>query len=173
MSKNPIKELVSLYKEKKIENKGEEVDPWWANRLGLPDLTPRWILQYWGTEVCRNGFHKDIWLASLERKISKATNNIVVDDCRFANEIGAIRNLNGRLILVNRGTKPAWYETAMNELLDPAYCTGLMAKLYPDVHISEWGWVNQQFDTEVENNGTLADLHEKIDDLFAKGFLKM
>ena len=38
----------------------EQVDPWWAERLKMPTLTPRWILQYWGTEVCRAGFHDDI-----------------------------------------------------------------------------------------------------------------
>ena len=31
----------------------EQVDQWWANRLNMPHLTPRWILQYWGTEVCK------------------------------------------------------------------------------------------------------------------------
>ena len=38
----------------------EEVDAWWANKLGMPTLTPRWVLQYWGTEVCRRGFHNDM-----------------------------------------------------------------------------------------------------------------
>ena len=42
----------------------EQIDQWWADRLGIPDLTPRWILQHWGTEVCRKGFHQDIWKIS-------------------------------------------------------------------------------------------------------------
>ena len=50
----------------------EQVDPWWAERLNMPELTPRWILQYWGTEVCRNGFHNDIWVASVENQLRKA-----------------------------------------------------------------------------------------------------
>ena len=37
----------------------EQVDTWWAARLNMPDLTPRWVLQYWGTEVMRRGFHDD------------------------------------------------------------------------------------------------------------------
>ena len=46
----------------------EQVDSWWANRLNMPDLTPRLMLQLWGTEVCRSGFHDDIWIASIENK---------------------------------------------------------------------------------------------------------
>ena len=44
----------------------EQIDPWWADRMHMPNLTPRLILQLWGTEVCRRGFHDDIWIASLE-----------------------------------------------------------------------------------------------------------
>lgn len=64
----------------------EQVDEWWANRLDIPHLTPRWVLQQWGTEVCRNGFHNDIWVASVENKLRMTQDNIVITDCRFANE---------------------------------------------------------------------------------------
>ena len=47
----------------------EQRDTWWADRLGYADLTPRWVLQMWGTEVCREGFHRDIWIASMEKKL--------------------------------------------------------------------------------------------------------
>ena len=67
----------------------EQVDPWWATRLAMPHLTPRWVLQYWGTEVCRTGFHDDIWIASLENKMRKTFDNIVISDVRFPNEITA------------------------------------------------------------------------------------
>jgi hypothetical protein len=72
----------------------EQIDPWWAARLNMPHLTPRWILQYWGTEVCRHGFHKDIWVASLENKILKCKGNIVITDARFANELSVVKKLN-------------------------------------------------------------------------------
>ena len=50
----------------------EQVDPWWSQRLGMPALTPRWVLQYWGTEVGRNAFHTDIWIAVWKTNCVKA-----------------------------------------------------------------------------------------------------
>ena len=49
----------------------EQVDEWWAKRLNMPHLTPRWILQHVGTDVIRGHFHDDMWLASLENKLRK------------------------------------------------------------------------------------------------------
>ena len=40
----------------------EQVDEWWSNRLGIKGLTPRWVMQNWGTDVLRNHFHSDIWM---------------------------------------------------------------------------------------------------------------
>jgi len=91
----------------------EEVDIWWAERLKMPKLTPRWVLQYWGTEVCRQGFHDDIWIASVENKMRKTTDNIVISDVRFPNEIKAIHNAGGKVIRVRRGEDPEWYEAAI------------------------------------------------------------
>ena len=72
----------------------DQVDTWWAERLNMPNLTPRWILQQWGTEVIRNGFHNDIWIASLENKMRKTHDNVVITDVRFPNEIKAIKKIN-------------------------------------------------------------------------------
>ena len=66
----------------------EQIDPWWSERLDMPNLTPRLVLQLWGTEVCRRAFHDDIWIASVENKLRKTKDNIVITDCRFPNEIG-------------------------------------------------------------------------------------
>jgi len=74
----------------------EQVDHWWANRLGIPHLTPRWVLQYWGTDLCRNHFHNDIWIASLENKLRKTNDHTVISDCRFLNEIEAISQSRGQ-----------------------------------------------------------------------------
>ena len=69
----------------------EQKDVWWSERLGL-EITPRWVLQYWGTDVLRNHFHKDIWVASVENKLRQSKDNIVITDCRFENEVDAIKN---------------------------------------------------------------------------------
>lgn len=155
----------------------EQVDEWWSERLGIPHLTPRWVLQHWGTDVIRNGFHNDIWLASVEnmlRTIDTSKKNIVINDCRFANETAAMKKQGAILIRVNRGEKPVWYETAREELFfvnllgrDAVYESS-MQKNYPDIHISEWGWLLEKPDFEIDNNGTVDDLHRLIDDILSK-----
>ena len=90
----------------------EQVDPWWAQRLDMPTLTPRWVLQYWGTEVCRKGFHDDIWIAALEARLARRSDNTVISDVRFPNEVKAIRAQGGKIIWIQRGTIPHWYDIA-------------------------------------------------------------
>ena len=139
----------------------ETIDSWWANRLNIPNFTPRWALQNMGTDVLRKSFHDDIWIASLEYKLKNSTENIVISDCRFPNEISALRKLDATIVRVKRGADPIWFSTAQ-QLDSPA---AAMAKLYPHVHSSEYGWVNTQFDIIIENNGTLSNLYAHIDQL--------
>ena len=92
----------------------ERVDPWWAKRLNMPDLTPRWVLQYWGTEVCRRAFHDDIWIAALENKLRSSNDDRVISDCRFPNEINSIKAAGGIVVRVVRGVEPDWYDAAVS-----------------------------------------------------------
>jgi hypothetical protein len=133
----------------------EQIDPWWSQRLQLP-VSPRWILQQWGTEVCRRGFHDDIWIASLENKLRHSRDNIVISDCRFPNEIKSIRNAGGLVIRVTRGTDPSWFEQARK---DP----DSMAALHPGIHASEYSWVNTDFDHVIDNNSTMDALYHQVD----------
>lgn len=146
----------------------EQVDVWWANRLNMPDLTPRWVLQYWGTDVLRNGFHDDIWIASLENKLRKAQDSVVISDVRFPNEIQAIRNAGGKVFRINRGELPHWYNSALAINRGPrhigwALSKDTMAKL--KIHPSEWAWIGQTFDAELDNNGTFDSLFEQLKNL--------
>ena len=140
----------------------ERVDPWWAERLGMPTLTPRWILQYWGTEVCRAGFHDDIWIASLENKLRNSSDDVVISDCRFPNEIKAIRNQGGIVLRVVRGPEPEWYDLAVESNVGSF---DHMKTAYPDVHASETAWVGTKFDAVLDNNATLDQLYKQVNDL--------
>lgn len=131
----------------------EQVDPWWAARLDMPNLTPRWVLQYWGTDVCRNGFHTDIWLASLERKMSHG-GNFVIPDTRFPNEVKMIQRLNGQVWRVVRGDDPEWFVNYRTNSVVPS-----------NIHASEYMWANSKFDNIIPNNNTLDILRRTVKDL--------
>ena len=141
----------------------EQVDPWWAERLGIPHLTPRWILQYWGTEVCRKGFHDDIWIASLENKLRTSKDHIVISDCRFPNEIASIKNAGGRIVWVQRGELPEWYDLALQHNQGSHEANIELAKL--KIHASETAWVGTEFDAVIDNNSSLDDLYYQVKDL--------
>ena len=143
----------------------EQQDPWWTNRLGIV-ITPRWVLQNWGTEVCRNGFHDDIWIASLENKLRHSRDDVVISDCRFPNEIAAIKKAGGRVVRVVRGAEPEWYDAAVSRNRGPdgninwALSGRRLEQL--GIHASETAWVGTGFDAVLDNNGTLDDLYQQI-----------
>jgi len=142
----------------------EQVDPWWAERLSMPTLTPRWVLQYWGTEVCRKAFHDDIWIASLENKLRNSRDHVVISDCRFPNEIQSIRNAGGKIIWVQRGELPDWYQYALaaNQLgSNMAFNELKMRK----IHASETAWVGTNFDAVVDNNCLISQLYMNMEEL--------
>jgi hypothetical protein len=147
----------------------EQVDPWWAERLNMPNLTPRWVLQYWGTEVCRRGFHDDTWIASLENKLRNSSDNIVISDCRFPNEIASIRRAGGRIVWIKRGALPDWYDAAVNVNRGPdgnMMWSSSKTKLESmKIHASETAWVGTKFDAELDNNGSIDDLYLAIKNL--------
>ena len=143
----------------------EQVDPWWAERLNMPDLTPRWVLQYWGTEVCRTGFHDDIWIAALENRLRTRTGHTVISDVRFPNEVASIRNAGGRIVWIRRGADPEWCSTLveMRQNTTLGVCTDYMRQF--NVHASEWAWVGTRFDAVVDNNGSVDELYEQLKNL--------
>jgi hypothetical protein len=147
----------------------EQVDMWWAERLNMPNLTPRLMLQLWGTEVCRNGFHDDIWIASLENKMRKTKDNIVISDVRFPNEIKAIHNAGGIVVRIKRGADPEWYDAAVSTNAGPdgnATWSLSKAKLAQlKIHASETAWVGGAIDCTVYNDTTIDALFEQIKNL--------
>lgn len=73
----------------------EILDPYWK-------LTPRYVLQYVGTECMREKFDKDIWIKSVEKKILGSSDNWVITDMRFPNEAQAVQRWGGFLVRVDR-----------------------------------------------------------------------
>jgi len=142
----------------------EQVDPWWANRLDMPNLTPRLVLQKWGTEVARRSWHDDTWIASLENKLSRAHNDIVITDVRFPNEIAAVRNAGGIVIRVVRGDEPVWYSIAKRANKGDAMAQQQLKDF--DIHPSETAWIGTEFDAVIDNNANGLDpLFAQVKDL--------
>jgi hypothetical protein len=143
----------------------EQKDEWWSERLGM-NITPRWVLQYWGTEVCRNNFHTDIWVASVENKLRQTNENIVITDCRFANEVQALKNVGAITMRVNRGELPIWYNSAVDYANEPEgsdqWLTAKVELANYSVHASEYSSVGLLYDYYIDNNGTIDDLHKQV-----------
>ncbi len=119
----------------------EEEDSWWSAALQRP-ITPRKMLQEWGTEVARNSFHPDIWLMSVQRKIQQNPHKkFLITDCRFENEARALKAIGARLIGIRR------------RMLD---CDA------GEVHSSEAGLPAEFLDAVIENDGSLEEFREKV-----------
>lgn len=92
------------------------VDCFWSERLGEDWNTGRKILQRLGSEVFRDGVHKNIWIWAMERRLMALLARlhkdhpkpiVTIDDVRYANELEMVRNLGGRLVkLVNPNSPP-------------------------------------------------------------------
>ena len=129
----------------------EKPDVFWSKRFGK-DVTPRWVLQYFGTEVMRQGMHDSIWIDScMARYDGKPT---VIADTRFENEIKIIREMGGSILLVKRGQDPDWFTDYVEGNVVPK-----------NVHLSEYAWAKSEYDHLITNDGTLEELHSKIDNL--------
>jgi hypothetical protein len=142
----------------------EQVDKWWAKRLDIPHLTPRWVLQQWGTEVCRMGFHQDIWVASLENRLLQRSGRVVVSDCRFHNEVAIMRKLGSKIIRVKRGPEPQWFDLGMAaSTLNHPYQKQAQSQLVAlNIHASEWSWLSTNFDAVIDNSSTFEQLFKQI-----------
>ena len=149
----------------------EQVDPWWAERLNIPNLTPRWVLQQWGTEVCRRGFHDDIWIASVENKLRRSRDNIVISDCRFPNEIASIKNAGGSIVRVDRGIQPHWYDVAIQANKGVESASKWLKE--EKIHASETAWVGTSFDYVLDNNSTLDSLFKQVETVVHPESVKM
>ena len=134
----------------------ETKDEWWSKKTGQ-HITPRAMLQMMGTEAGRDTFHPDLWIHSLERRVSN-NEHTVIADVRFPNECEAIRNMGGYIVRVERGKEPDWYQAALRANTEKN--TDLMSNYA--IHYSEWAWIGQKTDYNISNNGSMAMLEADI-----------
>jgi len=123
----------------------EQPDKFWSEKMGK-EVTPRWVLQYFGTEVMRQGMYDAIWVDSVIGRYKGE--NTVISDTRFQNEIKTIKAHGGIIILVKRGSIPTREEMQKR-----------------GTHQSEWDWVGANFDYTIKNTKTLKGLNATIDQL--------
>lgn len=150
----------------------DQVDTWWAQRLQIKNLTPRWVLQQWGTEVCRTHFHSDIWVASIENKLRSCTDDVVITDSRFKNELQCIRNVNGTTVRIHRGPEPEWYEDAAAFNRGPnnnsRWAIGKATLDRLNIHASEYSSVGMEYDYNLSNNGSLSSLYHNVEAILSQ-----
>lgn len=146
----------------------DTTDTFWTKKLDLGvDITPRWILQNFGTNVIRKFFHNDIWLLSLENKVRNSDwDKIIITDCRFPNELSFMRCNNGTIIEVQRGEKPSWYDVAVGYNL---FGAEVKPSILAGIHESEWAWIGiNEPDFVVKNDSTLQDLEAEAKRIITK-----
>ena len=136
----------------------EQTDEFWSKETGRT-ITPRIVLQEFGTDCMRNGYYDGVWVSLLKQQILDNPGDYVIPDVRFRNEQDMIRELGGEIWRVQRGDVPEWYGCAM---LDNTTGGNLMQAY--DIHSSEYKWIdlNNKFNTTIYNNSTLEYLTSNV-----------
>ena len=140
----------------------EQEDHFWSKEL-KKKVTPRYVLQVFGTECMRDGFYDGIWVSMLKKKVTENPDiNWVIPDVRFENEVKVLKEIGGEVWWVKRGQLPMWFRMYQDIGQKPK-----------DVHASEWQWANAKFDKVFENDSTINALKSQVQDhLVANGFLQ-
>tara|TARA_B100000965_G_scaffold14609_1_gene10957 strand:- start:2417 stop:3007 length:591 start_codon:yes stop_codon:yes gene_type:complete len=131
----------------------EKTDVFWSNETGR-EVTPRLVLQLFGTDCMRNGFFDGIWVSLVKQKILEDPDkNWVIPDVRFPNEVKMIQSVQGQVWQVRRGELPGWFMDKRDNGVEPI-----------DVHASEWAWIDkdESFEQIIQNDGSLEDLLKKL-----------
>lgn len=129
----------------------EQKDEYWSAELGK-DVSPRLILQLFGTECMRQGFYDGIWVSLVKKHIIDNPNkNFVIPDVRFENEANMLKSIHGEVWRVRRGPDPVWFRMYTDVDQEPT-----------DVHESEWRWAKVNFNKIIDNNGTLLELRSQV-----------
>ena len=134
----------------------EQKDEFWSRETN-EHITPRLVLQMFGTDCMRNGFYNGIWVSIVKQQIINNPNkNFVIPDVRFPNEAKMIKEVNGEVWRICRGQDPQWFISYVKDNIVPT-----------DVHESEWQWAKLDFDCVIHNNDTVKDLKNQVSDHLA------
>ena len=138
----------------------EQTDEFWSNETKM-EVTPRLVLQLFGTDCLRNGFYDGVWVSLLKKHILDNPGDYVIPDVRFRNEQNMIRELGGKVWQVKRGKDPEWFTRAIFDN-NNTETSNLMNGF--DIHESEYKWidVNTRFDSILHNEGTIAELKDLV-----------
>jgi len=153
--------------------------------------TVRWLLQNVGTDAMRNVIHPNVWVNALfaDYKIQQGfgyTNdentecsiikkghypNWIITDCRFPNELIAVKQREGVTIRVSRNVCQKCGEgenlhfnrnNGHTGSLESILCNECNHFTEFSTHESETALDNAEFDYIIENNGTIEELIEKV-----------
>lgn len=129
----------------------EERDEFWSAETNK-HITPRLVLQMFGTDCMRNGFYDGVWVSLLKKTIlDSPEQNYVIPDVRFENEIDMIRGIGGQVWEVRRNGDPEWMIRYESTGIEPV-----------DVHPSEWRWIKSMKDFVIQNDSTIDDLRDQV-----------
>jgi|TARA_X000000950_G_scaffold218249_1_gene262658 hypothetical protein len=138
----------------------EQKDSFWSQETGR-NISPRVVLQEFGTDCMRNGFDNNIWVSIVKKKIvENPATNYVIPDVRFENEANMIKSIYGEVWRIRRGPDPVWFRMYQDIGVEPK-----------DIHQSEWAWANVNFNHVIDNGGTIDMLKNQVKDRLASSEL--
>jgi hypothetical protein len=178
---------------KEQRDQREQVDPWWSSNLDMDDVSPRSMLQFFGTEVMRGNLHQNIWVLALKRRMLSADPDakFVATDTRFFNEFQMMQDMGATLCGIHRKL-PKWLDKFyeyVNRHLECSVGMGLMSidmrnplatkevriaatrffqisDIHPTPHQSEWEhllW--NKYSVILDNTKSLDHLYEQVEKL--------
>lgn len=157
--------------------------------------TVRWLMQYIGTELFRDNLHRDVHINMLFEDYTgchqgcenskyvddpngceflsdcKQLPNWLITDVRFRNETTPIFNKNGFIIRTNRRVY-YWKDNDKKFVTTTAFVEeyeGLTTDLFSKNHRSETELDDfDQFKYSIDNNGSLEELFEQVEEICLK-----
>ena len=173
-------------KTKEDRDKRNQVDTWWATQLDIPNFTPRFAMQNFGTDVMRKHFNDNIWVLSVKDKITRLQQKnpsvrIVISDSRYGNELDMlVKEFGGFAIEITRGPLPVWWQSALNHNKLKSNFEKFLYRFYlkyidrncnfinMNIHSSEHDWIGYTFSRTLFNNKTIEELKSNVDLIVAQ-----